>query len=95
MRTCWEAGRVVISCTLAAVSERHNYVSLLEKMLKEVSQDQLLHYLFPSRGVGLALLPRTSSVFLPDQPKYSPQPDESNPVVPFLQNDVLQKTLPR
>lgn len=59
MRTCWEAGRVVISCALAAVSKRHNYVSLLEKMLKEVSQDQLLHYFFPSRGIGLALLPST------------------------------------
>lgn len=62
MRTCWEAGRVVISCTLAAVSERHNYVSLLEKMLKEVSQHQLLHYFFPSRGIGLALLPTTCTL---------------------------------
>lgn len=56
MRTCWEAGRVVISCTLAAVSERHNYVSLLEKMLKEVSHDQLLHY-FSLAECGLGSTP--------------------------------------
>lgn len=64
MRTCREAGRAVISCTLAAVSERHNYVSLLEKMLKEVSQDQLLPYLLPSRGVEVLARLRSPALAL-------------------------------
>lgn len=59
MRTCWEAGRVVISGTLTAASKRGmvGCVSPLEKMLNEVSQDQPLHCFIPGRGVGLAPFP--------------------------------------